>query len=124
MKTNLKLCPACNENVEYEDYDGQLFCSLCGRSEKAAEELVLQEKKNTNQKKIQIVGFALVVIFVLLSLITGFGKTTTITTIASVIPTVAILYIAYKLINRKNKKVGGSVEPIETYKEYTKFNKR
>ena len=44
MKTNLKLCPACNENVEYEDYDGQLFCSLCGRSEKAAEELVLQEK--------------------------------------------------------------------------------
>ena len=124
MEIFLKLCPACNQNVEYDEYDGQSFCSLCGRSEKAAEELVLQEKKKIQQKKFKILGVALLVIFVLLSLSTGIGKATTISTISSVLVTVPIFYFGYMFVNRKSKKVEGSVEPVETYKEYTKFNKR
>ena len=124
MDTILKLCPACNQNVEYDESNGQSYCSLCGRSEKAAEELVLFEKKKIKQKKFRIIGIVLVVIFVLLSLATGIGKLTLITTIAAVTPTVIILYFAFKFKNRKSKKVEGDIEPIEIYKEYIKFNKR
>ena len=124
MDTILKLCPACNQNVEYDESNGQSYCSLCGRSEKAAEELVLFEKKKIKQKKFRIIGIVLVVIFVLLSLATGIGKSTLITTIAAVTPTVIILHFAFKFKNRKSKKVEGDIEPIEIYKEYTKFNKR
>ena len=124
MDTILKLCPACNQNVECDQSNGQSYCSLCGRSEKAAEELVLFEKKKIKQKKFRIIGIVLVVIFVLLSLATGIGKSTLITTIAAVTPTVIILHFAFKFKNRKSKKVEGDIEPIEIYKEYTKFNKR
>ena len=124
MDTILKLCPACNQNVEYDESNGQSYCSLCGRSEKAAEELVLFEKKKIKQKKFRIIGIVLVVIFVLLSLATGIGKSTTIASIFSVLITVPIFYFAFKFKNRKSKKVEGDIEPIETYKEYTKFNKR
>ena len=124
MDTILKLCPACNQNVEYDESNGQSYCSLCGRSEKAAEELVLFEKKKIKQKKFRIIGIVLVVIFVLLSLTTGIGKSTTIASISSVLITVPIFYFAFKFKNRKSKKVEGDIEPIEIYKEYTKFNKR
>ena len=109
METFLKLCPACNQNVEYDEYDGQSFCSLCGRSEKAAEELVLQERKKIKQKKFKILGIVLVVIFVILSLSTGIGKATTISTISSVLVTVPIFYFGYKFVNVKSKKVDESV---------------
>ena len=121
MKTIIKLCPACNQDVEYEEMDEQLYCSICGRSQEAAEELLIIRKNISRMKKFKIIGIVLVIIFVLLSLSTGIGQSTLITTIATVIPMVLIFHFGHKFINRKKKKVDGDVKPLEVYKEYTKY---
>ena len=117
----LKLCPACNQDVEYEEIDEQLYCSICGRSQKTAEEFLIIRKKKSRMKNFKLIGWVLAAIFVLIRLTTDSGKVTSIATIAIAIPTVLIVYLGHKLINRKNKKVEGDVKPLEVYKEYTKY---
>jgi uncharacterized membrane protein len=45
-------CPACNKVLAFEEYEGDLFCSSCGRTKNAARMAVKAEVSARKQKTI------------------------------------------------------------------------
>ena len=44
-------CPVCKEEVEYEEYKGDCFCTICGRTKGAAEAYVNHIASSERKKK-------------------------------------------------------------------------
>ena len=69
----LKLCPACNIEVEYEEGEEQSFCPECGRTHSFALEAVAFDKKSSLNNKIKLIlkifGYSLVAIIFIIGFV-------------------------------------------------------
>ena len=69
----LKLCPACNIKVEYEEGEEQSFCPECGRTHSLAIEAVAFDKKSSLNNKIKLIlkifGYSLVAIIFIIGFV-------------------------------------------------------
>ena len=71
-------CPACQKTVEYELYDGDYYCSICGRTKKGAEEKVQYDKQRKSvtitKTILKTIGITLIILLILWGWIVAPGR--------------------------------------------------
>jgi archaellum component FlaF (FlaF/FlaG flagellin family) len=65
------LCPACNKVLPYEERDGELLCSACGRTKSVARKIVDSRNRRTFFRKFAVIGSALLTFIAILVISTA-----------------------------------------------------